>query len=199
MEAWSGRHELQDKLRKEELVKELQKLHGQRLKSLLEAIEQKEAGIKNLREEARKQRQLKSKSDLEYLRDVVQVDPEGQVREADVRLYELVRQSEYETGRLIAKIARKNKLMGELENMHEQKLKKNLELVQLNEDVKMKADKLNDPRHRESMERFEALLIQKNDKITDLSRLKVTRASAVITRRHIRQPTITNRRSIIIA
>lgn len=84
-----------DKLRKQEQVKDLEKLRA-RLKSLIEAIEAKEATNAELRTQARERRQFKSKADVEYLRDLVQIDPEGQVREADVGLYELVRQTEYE-------------------------------------------------------------------------------------------------------
>jgi hypothetical protein len=53
--------------------------------------------------------------------------------------------------------------------MNDTKLKRNHELVQINEDVKLVADRLNEARHKESMERYEILIIQKNDKIMDLS------------------------------
>lgn len=53
--------------------------------------------------------------------------------------------------------------------MNDTKLRRNHELVQINEDVKLVADRLNDARHKESMERYEILIIQKNDKIMDLS------------------------------
>lgn len=68
-------------------------------------------------------------------------------------------------------LGRKNNLLDDLEKMNEKRTRVALELIRLSEAVKQKERWLEERRMHSPMEKFETLLVQKNEKIDDLSNL----------------------------
>lgn len=157
-----------EKLKKKELVTQEEFLRS-RLKSLIDKINSKTNELSELRNKARQNRAMKSNAMMELIDETVKNDPEGQVAKADLALYDLIKKNEFETSTCWLIVGKKDLLLDDFEKMNEKRHKLAMELIRLNEAVKLKEDWFEQQKQSSSMERFEALLVQRNRKIDELS------------------------------